>query len=145
MSQTNHHSTGINSLSWLMKGEILLLRIETPLGADTVVYDQMIMDQLDETSHPVHLVIKISELPLDDSSLEDLAQLRALRHPRLGFVAIVGDTPSPMINLLGAMMSGLKGANFKMFGQLDEAVKYLNRAKMKYLNVASQFTDSYAR
>lgn len=145
MSHTHHNATNINSLSWLMKGEILLLRIETPLGADTVIYDQMIMDQLDDTSHPVHVVIKISDQALDDASLEDLTQLRALRHTRLGYVAIVGDAPSPMINLLGAMMSGLKGGNFKMFTELDEAVKYLNRAKMKYLTVASQFNDTYAR
>jgi hypothetical protein len=145
MGHTNHNSKGINSLTWLTKGEILLLRVETPLGADTVIYDQMIMGQLDETSHPVHVVIQVSELPLDDSSLEDLTQLRALRHPRLGCIALVGEVPSPMLNLFAAMMSGLKGGNFKMFSQLDEAVKYLNRAKMKYLTVPSQFTDSYAR
>jgi hypothetical protein len=131
MVHQHNNLKGINSLSWLMVGEILLFRIETPLKIGMFVYDQMIVDQLDETPYPVHIVVQISELPLQEGVLEDLMQLNALQHPHLGFVALIGTMNSTQG--LPMDLSDGKQVNVKQFGTLDDAVKYLSRAKMKYL------------
>lgn len=118
------------ALSWLVEGHILLLDIKVDSMEQAAMYDQLIVDKLDSTPNTVDLIIRMPTGPLrNPPSLKQLTSFQYQKHPRLGYVVMVGIKTNPVARFLVTTMASIRGLRIQAFETMDEAVTFIKRMR----------------
>jgi hypothetical protein len=113
-------------LSWYLENHVMLL-VSHGESSDQDMFevDQPIIDYLTQSQAPlVHLIINNLESSFTPSA-KALPRLKFPKHPRCGWVILVGPT-NTFQRFVGAVATGLFKARQRMFDTMDEALVFLN-------------------
>lgn len=124
MAETTH-SSGDNVVRWLVEGRILAVYIPPDTHHLVEAYDAEVVHILDESAASLHIVVIPPPDEMKSPPLRVLTNLDTLRHPRLGYVAVIMARTNAVLRFLTQTLSAITGLKVRNFETIDEALNFL--------------------
>lgn len=115
---------------WIVDERILFMDVNVEATHKMPVYDQLIVDYLNASSaEAVDLIIRLPKPKQAPPSLKRLTTYKYQKHPRLGYVVMIGLELNPMIRFLITSAAKVSGMKMRTFATLDEGIDFLRTVR----------------
>ncbi len=114
-------------LAWLVEGHLILAKGWHDLRADELPdFDNRVLAALDQVStsllHGIHDYSEVETMP----RIQDLTKLKSGRHPKIGWVVIVG-LNDRLLKFFVSTTLQIFGARIRFMDDMDSALKFLQQ------------------
>lgn len=114
---------------WWVENYVRYTKLTGNASAEEVFdIDNRLVACLDASPHPIHFVIDVEHLK-STLSMDQSLKVRHLRHPKTGWIVLIGSRQNAMVRFMISVTFKIFGARYKDCPTIQEAAAFLKEVE----------------